>query len=414
MKLFLAALATLLLLSCSSNQLSSGPGTQTTNGFSVEIVSVGSATATVRPLSYRIGDPLYTGSETPINAVSIIAESNEVVTISNLIPDTYLLSIENGDTLGAVDTFTITEKGIVDLGSPSLEKVGSLTGTVDSLFLDIYASVFLYIEGLERTVPINSDGSFTIPSLAPWNYNITLVGSTDSSSTEGTREAIIKSSQSTDLGKVESLYTIQFKKVRAFLDDLGLTTLTVEEVTESNDTVITSLNIDNYAITAIPDNFGQLTFLKKLSLDSNSIVLLPETLGNFKKLTNLSLKGNQFTVMPISLGTCKSIVELDFSENKLDRVSEVISQLKELEILTVNDNQILTLPESIIQNSALKTLDCSSNKISDLPAGIVTSFPDLVSINFEYNKLDTNALTTTQIEWITQYSNGDSWISSQK
>lgn len=404
----------LLLISCGSSDIAGGPGGQTTNGFSMVVVSSaeGDMELSLRPRSYRPGDSLQMDPSARVNGISRTVAASGAIELRNLCAGSYLLEVTQSDSLAYVDTFTIDETEQISRDSMQISPVGTFSGKIDAQLFAEYDSVYLYLAGVENAIAVSSDGTFSAAGLAPWNYEMVIEGFRGSTYVHDSYPAPVQERKNTDLGELDPpLFEKQYRAVKQFLTDCGITA-PVESVITGDGETITALSLGAAGITAVPASFSALSFLKKLDLSDNGIVLMPTDLGTFTQLTHLSLAGNQFTLMPVSLGQCTALTTVDFSRNKLERVSEVISSLNRLDTLRVNDNAILTIPESIGNNSALELLDCSSNKLTAIPAG-VTDLKAIKQVNFSYNRLDTASLSPTLVNWITTHSGSDEWIGTQ-
>lgn len=164
---------------------------------------------------------------------------------------------------------------------------------------------------------------------------------------------------------------------------------------------LTTLNLENCRLKALPDSMGNLTHLKRLYLFQNKIVDFPERLTNLQQLEHIylqhnhlkdfpsillrlsslksiSIGDNKIKTLPVDIHQLSLLDDLELSNNKLQTLPETISQLQQLTALNLGNNPIQSLPESIGQLSKLKRLHLISwdNKISILP----DSFPQLQAL----------------------------------
>ncbi len=410
----LAVFIVLLLISCGA-KVAGGPGGQTTNGFTVSVAAVTNMEirATMRPVSYRSGDPINNNGNSLINGATVFADDKGVITISNILSGSYMVEIFQGESLAVIDTFSITEDENLDHGSLELKTIGSLSGCVDSGFLRTNDSVRVSIPGLEHIIDIDSNGYFELPALAPWDYKLVIEGFKGSNTVAGETDAAIKSDTETELKKIRPIDSVQYRIVRDFLDSLGLTELSVEEVTESDKDKISELKLTSRNISVLPENFGELKFLKALILDSNSLTQIPADLGLFTELSTLNISANQLTVLPVQIGDCQKLLTLDLSHNKIERITETVSRLTKLKILRLNSNSILALPQTITQISFLSILDCSHNQLTALPPGMPTAYVNLGILDLTYNRIDTTVLSQEEVEWVSTVHGDDTWIGTQ-
>jgi len=123
----------------------------------------------------------------------------------------------------------------------------------------------------------------------------------------------------------------------------------VERINEvRNNPQATSLSLNMYELTSLPECIGQLTHLTALVVWSNNLTSLPNSLGNLTNLIQLSLQNNQLNTIP-----------------------NEIADLPNLQILSINNNQLTTLPNlntlaslthlSVMNNSDLTNISIPSS-----------------------------------------------------
>jgi len=82
------------------------------------------------------------------------------------------------------------------------------------------------------------------------------------------------------------------------LNNLDIEPLELGEQAWSNERLV-YLDISNqYELTLLPDNFGDLEMLVELNLDENNLTSLPVSLFDIPQLGNLSLRHNQLSTLP--------------------------------------------------------------------------------------------------------------------
>ncbi len=228
-------------------------------------------------------------------------------------------------------------------------------------------------------------------------------------------------------------YTEDSLAVRTILDNNGLSSLSVEEVSGKGVenridtlaletkglttlqkeigtlTALQKLYLKENSLTDLPDEFGNLTELIYCDLQSNQLASLPSTIGNCAKLTYFYLQTNKLTALPDEIGTLQECIFLFLDNNELIELPEAIKNLRKIQKLKVSFNQLTALPAGIGDLTSLRGLYCESNKIQSIPSRIgnlttldilwihrneLTQLPkeigqcaDLVSINLSYNKL---------------------------
>ncbi|KRY30559.1 Leucine-rich repeat protein soc-2 [Trichinella spiralis] len=105
-----------------------------------------------------------------------------------------------------------------------------------------------------------------------------------------------------------------------------------------------------------------------VNLEHNQIGKIPFGIfSRAKHLTTLNLKENELTALPLDIGTWKSLVELNLSTNQLRLLPDDIDKLQNLEILIMSNNYIKRLPPSIGNLKKLRELDLEENELESLP-----------------------------------------------
>ena len=135
---------------------------------------------------------------------------------------------------------------------------------------------------------------------------------------------------------------------------------------------VTSLDLNNLGLTAIPnevihftnleelwmignyvslfDNklLNQLKHLRLINLDNNEIQTLPENLSHLSKLESLSLGSNPINSIPKSIYSLKRLKELDLSLTNISRIDPDIAELTQLQKLDLASNyELCKIPEEV-------------------------------------------------------------------
>ena len=137
-------------------------------------------------------------------------------------------------------------------------------------------------------------------------------------------------------------------------------------------TTLTTLELANNAMAAIPASLGSVRGLVKLDLSAfvdsgSSSISLPAQLGSLSLLTSLSVGSNQLTSSNVDLSLLSSLVSLDMSNNQLGGaiptgITAAASSLQNLDL----SNNLYTggVPESFGTLTALQLLDLGGNSLS--------------------------------------------------
>ena len=128
----------------------------------------------------------------------------------------------------------------------------------------------------------------------------------------------------------------------SYIKDLSTTDLNVLSELES----LESLDLRYTKIKGdIPATWSKLKKLKTINVGYNAITALPEELGQMESLVTLDITSNQVKAIPVSVGNLANLVTLNLASNQIEIL------IKELENITT-----------------LRTVDLSSNKISTIVA----------------------------------------------
>ncbi|TXT57277.1 MAG: hypothetical protein BAJALOKI2v1_490002 [Promethearchaeota archaeon] len=141
-----------------------------------------------------------------------------------------------------------------------------------------------------------------------------------------------------------------------------------------------------FRIPFIPQEIGELEFLRTLEISENDIKSLPKSVQNLTQLREINLKLNKIQKFPLSITKTKSIEKINFSFNFIDTIPQKIEDLEKIEYLNLKHNQIEKIPSELGQLGNLKFLDLSYNEIKYIPDEI----GDLQ--NLSYLKLSHNRL----------------------
>ena len=97
----------------------------------------------------------------------------------------------------------------------------------------------------------------------------------------------------------------------------------------------------------IPNEIGQLIFLKELIIDNNKIDNLPNSIVHLEALEILRIESNNIKVLPEYFGRLSNLKELYCSNNQLKSLPESFSKLKNLEKALFRNNSIINLPNTL-------------------------------------------------------------------
>jgi Leucine-rich repeat (LRR) protein len=124
---------------------------------------------------------------------------------------------------------------------------------------------------------------------------------------------------------------------------------------------LTSLNLSDCNLKAIPNDIGSLFSLEELNLDGNKFVCLPKSIGQLSQLLFLDLSKNNLKCLPESIGQLSKLENLDLCENDLKCLPESIGQLSELREMNVtNCTHLKSLPKLPLKFFTIRAKGCKS------------------------------------------------------
>jgi internalin A len=169
-----------------------------------------------------------------------------------------------------------------------------------------------------------------------------------------------------------------------------------ELIAKAKDEQWTELDLSKKQITKIPEEIGELIFLKSLYLWQNQITEIPEVIGNLISLKTLNIWQNQITAIPELIRKLTSLRHLTLSENKISEIPGWIGELTSLQNLELAENQITEIPEVIGNLTSLRYLALSKNKITTIPTAIESL------IHLEELLLEDNPISNVPTEVVRQ------------
>ena len=154
-------------------------------------------------------------------------------------------------------------------------------------------------------------------------------------------------------------------------------------------TALTTLDLADNRLTALPSDLGSLTTLTTLDLSGNSLSgEVPDSIGDLTALTTLDLSGNRFTDIHDDLVALTALTTLDLSDNNLAAGATV-------------DFADIATPISFMR--ALTSLDLSGNAnlTGSIPAGLIAGLASLESLDLSGTGVCVNPATETSVEtWL--------------
>merc|ERR1712032_430782 len=129
-------------------------------------------------------------------------------------------------------------------------------------------------------------------------------------------------------------------------------------------TQLTHLKMSSNRITAIPNSFQSLTFLREVHLASNQVSSFPLEFCGLTQLALLDLSNNCITAIPQEISSLQAL-ELNMNDNKISSIHRDISHCPRLQILRLEQNHLTleAFPSSILRESKVSLLYLDRNDI---------------------------------------------------
>jgi internalin A len=134
---------------------------------------------------------------------------------------------------------------------------------------------------------------------------------------------------------------------------------------------LTTMDLSDKGITAIPTEIKKLTNLQQLNLSHNQITFIPTEIEKLTNLQQLYLGHNQITFIPTTIEKLTNLQRLYLSHNQITAIPTTIEKLTNLQRLYLSHNQITAIPTTIEKLTKLKRLVLENNPISNIPPEII-------------------------------------------
>lgn len=176
------------------------------------------------------------------------------------------------------------------------------------------------------------------------------------------------------------------------LSSLALVNCTLNDTLPQLESIVTldELVIDtsDAPITHLPDEIGNLLWLKNFVIRSELLEALPESIGNLKRLRVLHVHaGDALQALPESIGQLENLLELSIHRANMETLPDTIDGLQRLTQMRVQNSGLRTIPASIGRLRNLRNMRLSHNTLRSLPAAL----GDLEQLR--YLCVDNNTLT---------------------
>lgn len=186
------------------------------------------------------------------------------------------------------------------------------------------------VRGMERSTPINSDGTFSLNVPAGWS-RLHIPDTDPGNEAVDTLIYLNPGEQKQYSGTVPHLN---------FCTDLECDLAAVQEILDSNGIIVPAdsfvdirnervvgLHLDKLGLTTLPPAVTQITDLEFLDVSENVLTSLPHNIEMLRHLKVLKANNNQLQSVPASLGMIRGLETLDLSFNQLQSLPEPITYL---------------------------------------------------------------------------------------
>ena len=135
-------------------------------------------------------------------------------------------------------------------------------------------------------------------------------------------------------------------------------------------------NNKNIGFAALTSMF-QLPYVKTLGFSHCSLTKLPSDFAGCRRLTSLDVSNNNLVAIPVAVGFCRQLSVLDFSVNAVSQIPESLGMCTNLATLKLAVNMVRDMPPHLGLLTNLTVLDISQNPMQP----VVTAMFDLCGMS---------------------------------
>ena len=148
------------------------------------------------------------------------------------------------------------------------------------------------------------------------------------------------------------------------------------------------LFIKTNSTTILPENIGNLKYLKHLGLSCSNMNILPNSIGELYNLETLLFYNSKLTDLPPSFIKLLNLKYVDFHNCNFSKFPIQLTYLTKMQEIYLQNNSITEIPTEITNLNNLRLLNLTANQIKTLPI-------ELFGMNcLTWPLLDKNLLTT--------------------
>jgi hypothetical protein len=285
-----------------------------------------------------------------------ITNSTGSFTFNNVLPDSYCVDITLNDSI-AVKTFFSNRQPVTYLNLPpdTARSVSFIDGNV-KIYGSDSAQCFLQIYGSEYKIQPDSMGYFLmkVPQgkhtmhIGAYNkpdmQNLMLADGVDITfnvnemyKNMGTFRFDLPPPYPCDSFSCDSVI------MRKALDDMGLSTITVNSVCTVRDGRIVGVSLRGIKIYKLSQEIQSLTELTDLDLGLTGIRDVLPSIGKLTKLSALRLDSNNINYLPLDIVNLNSLKYLNLAANKLSSFPMYMNKLTPTGLLDLSGNKLCSI-----------------------------------------------------------------------
>jgi hypothetical protein len=270
----------------------------------------------------------------------------------------------------------------IDLGTHTAVPMGTIDGAVGGPAV----AAHVRIRGLERYVPADTTGRFSVAVPAGRSYSVNIA--TQDTATDLPPTLQVEPSRavkvSVDLGSLAS----DTAAVRAFIKSLGMAAAPLDSFIRVNsEKRVRTLYLRGRNLVSLPASVGKLTFLWEIDLGDNPLDSLPETLADLPLLSHLFLDATPLDHLPEVVCKCIGLTWLKLGNCSLQTLHASVTSLSQLHVLDMSGNSLTAVPQAVCSLASLTDLSFARNRLTRLPASI-GGCSNLEILHLDDNNLD--------------------------
>jgi internalin A len=386
MLIFVFLSFSLLVYKCTnSSNVAGNSSSETTNGFTASVVFPNGTAAAEVAVRIRRAEFLAdtSGIQKP-SRFDLLTDRHGNFHIDSLDSGNYMIEAADTSYNAALIFCHSSGDSVTALGRKTLSPMGTIQGKVSGTDR---STLFTRIRGIERCTRVDSNGSWSmrVPEANSFIVN-TLTG--DGVSIDTLVAAPVKAGEVMSVNIDLGVYSMDSLLVRQFLDEIGLQSVAVTDVTTINndDQRIRTLDLSNRNLSEIPTSISKLSFLWTLNIKNNPLTDLPLSLADLPQFFNFDAESTAVASIPQVVFKCQRLQLLNISNTRVRSIPPEIGQLKNMAVLSCSDDSLSEIPDYVF-GLPLINLNVARNRISRLPDAIGQCIT-LKGLSLDGNQID--------------------------